>query len=161
MKTTKHIVLIISVLIGLLTTACTQSDGHIGPIFGSWILDSETVDGTAVEVRDETGTFTVWRFQQCVIGVGLCNDAKYSASQSYGNFELTDCDKTLQLDFTGQDDAPAHQEGGYYWAPYWMGFPKTGKFTLTVDRLNGSKMDLTWNDPESGKVYQYHFRKTW
>lgn len=161
MKKIKSIAVILAAIIALLPLSCTQSDGHIGPIFGTWILDSETIDGAEVPVRDESGTFTVWRFQQCVIGVNRCNDINFTNQQSYGNFALSDGDKTLTLNFTGKDDAPNHASGSYYWSPYWMGFPKTGIFTLTVNSLNGGKMDLTWNDPDSGKVYRYRFRKTW
>lgn len=138
----------------VLTAACTQSDGHIGHLFGSWHLEEATAAGEPLELP--AGSDTFFSFQNSVIMVTLSTD-DYNASVSYGSFRH-DGD-ILVLDFENHDNATAVGTGRYQ-APVWLGFPSHGIFNLIVGRLDSGRMTLRWQNAD-GVDYTYNFTKTW
>ena len=74
---------------------CTQNNGHIGPLFGSWHLESMTCDG---EIKPQPeGTDTYWSFQGQVLNV-LLVETMYESLFYIATWEReNDC---LALDFT-------------------------------------------------------------
>ena len=68
-----------------LMCSCTQYNGHIGPLFGSWSLVEMTADGLPLELTDES----VFSFQNEVVRVVRLVDPPYTphtVSSSFCNF---------------------------------------------------------------------------
>lgn len=150
MKTIRYI---ISVIV-LILCACTQNSGRIGDLFGSWLLDSMTVDGKNAALPE--GTYTTFSFQGNVIMVSLIEGPELATKQ-YGTWIRTD--NNIILDFTHSSDEVDNGNGGYK-APIWLGFPPSGWFDLYISTLNSGKMTLIWNDT-NGHNRVYTFTKTW
>lgn len=146
--------IILVLLIVAMMPCCTQNNGHIGPLFGSWHLESMTCDG---EIKPQPeGTDTYWSFQGQVLNV-LLVETMYESLFYIATWEReNDC---LALDFTHSSES--HEPGtGFYRAPYWMGFPENEILRVDIRKLNGSEMILDWTSAE-GQKYVYNFKKTW
>lgn len=152
MKVLRYIILPTAIA---LLPSCTQNNGHIGPLFGSWHLEAMTCDGE--NIAQPKGTDTYWNFQGAVINV-LLVDTMYESFFYIGTWEF-ESDDMLALDFTHRSDI-AEPGTGFYEAPAWMGFPANEVLRLDVCRLDGSHMTLGWTSDE-GKKYTYNFNKTW
>lgn len=134
-----------------LLCGCTQYNGHIGPIFGSWALVEMTEDALPVEVPYET----VFSFQNKVVRVMRLVDPPFSAGTNYGEFTLSD--DLLTLNF---QPLPTPSGSGMYMTPDWLHFPQGGvPVRLDVRHLTGSQMTLSLDN--DGKTYVYYFEKTW
>lgn len=130
---------------------CTQYNGHIGPIFGSWALVEIAEDGTSLELEDET----VFSFQNEIVQVIRLDDPPYETTVRYGNFSITD--ETLTLKF---QNFPTVTGSYMYLTPDWLHFPRGGNpIEFDVRKLSGSEMRLVLDN--GGKTYEYNFRKTW
>lgn len=147
----KKIYLALIVMSCAILCGCTQYNGHIGPIFGSWSLMSITEDGVPVDLGDET----VFSFQNEVVRVVRLVDPPYSSMTKYGNFTLSDDVLTLRF------QAKPTPSGSYmYVTPDWLYFPTDGQpIVFKVVRLNGSEMELSLDT--EGATYGYSFKKTW
>ena len=83
-----HTRTILAVLLAAVAMACTQNGGHIGRLFGSWVLESATCDGSEMTMPEDTETF--WSFQSDLLRVQLA-DKHHTAENYFGNFtELPD-----------------------------------------------------------------------
>ena len=134
-----HTRTILAVLLATVAIACTQNGGHIGRLFGSWVLESATCDGSEMTMPEDTETF--WSFPSDLLRVQLA-DKHHTAENYFGNFtELPD-------------------GGGQYAAPQWMGFPATGIFTLRIVSCDSKRMELIWQNKE-GQLFVYKFSKAW
>ncbi len=151
MKALRILILLLAVAAG---SACTQNNGHIGPLFGSWHLENMTCDGE--NLPQPEGTDTYWSFQGAVLNV-LLVETMYESLFFIATWER-DGDK-LALDFTHSSDI-SEPGTGFYAAPYWMGFPENEVLDLDIRRLDGSRLILHWTSKE-GKKYIYNFNKTW
>ena len=131
---------------------CTQNNGHIGPIFGSWALMEITADGEPLELINET----VFSFQNEVVQVIRIDDAQFDKEIKYGNFKVSD--ETLSLTFLTQMTPDG--EGYGFLMPSWLYFPK-GHMPLMfdIDELNGKRMKLSIEN--QGKIFTYRFERTW
>ena len=90
-----HTRTILAVLLATVAIACTQNGGHIGRLFGSWVLESATCDGSEMTMPEDTETF--WSFQSDLLRVQLA-DKHHTAENYFGNFtELPD--GLLRLDY--------------------------------------------------------------
>lgn len=129
---------------------CTQYNGHIGPIFGSWSLVSLTEDGSPMTLDDET----VFSFQNEVVQVIRMIDAPYEIAARYGNFSISD--DRLTLKFQSQPTA----DGSYkYMVPDWLYFPEDGNpIQFDIRKLSGSEMILALDS--GNKILIYTFKKT-
>lgn len=134
--------------------ACTQNGGDIGPLFGSWHLESMTCDGEPF--AQPAGTDTFWNFQGHVV-IAILSKGMYETLDFTGTWEQRD--GLLVLDYTHSSDnaAPGTQ---HYRAPYWMGFPENEVIDLTIIKLDNSTMMLSWTSAQ-GRKYNYNFKKTW
>ncbi len=148
----KKLYIIFSLFILLIFSGCTQYNGHIGPIFGSWSLMEISENGNPLELQDET----VFSFQNEVVRVDKVSSNPSGRSTKYGNFQLTD--NELSLSFL-QGLLP-DGEGAGYLMPSWLYFP-TNMMPLRFDvkKLTGSKMILVLHD--GSRDLTYTFEKTW
>lgn len=148
MKKIYHLVLLLSLAV---LCGCTQYNGHIGPIFGSWSLVSVTEDGVPLDLVDET----VMSFQNEVVRVVRLVDPPYYVTNRYGNFTLSD--NVLTLRFQTEPTASGSQ---IYMTPDWLHFP-LGVVPLRLDvrKLTGSEMVCCID--EGNHTMVYYFRKTW
>lgn len=144
MKKIRHIAF--AVLLPLLLWGCTQNNGHIGPLFGSWHLESMSCDGSPLAQPD--GTDTYWKFQGSLVEV-ILSKGFYETEFYTGIF--TRDGQVLSVSFP-PTNAPD--------TPQWMGFAPQSPLRLDIERLAGSEMNLKWTSDE-GKVYIYNFKKTW
>ena len=135
--------------------SCTQNNGRIGRLFGSWVLETVTLNGQPLPMPN--GTETIWSFQSDVLRITL--EEEYHHTTSYfSTFSQID-GNILRLDFTHKDDnTPAGT--GVYGAPVWMGFPESGVFDLTVADSPKDRLVLTFTR-SSSQIYTYTFSKTW
>lgn len=145
---------IFSVLLLILACGCTQNNGHIGRLFGSWVLESATLNGQPYDMPANTNTY--WSFQADIVRVQLEQD-RYSYISRMGTFsELPE--GILRLDFTHSDDNDASGTGQYK-APEWMGFTEQGVFNLLCSCSDGT-LRLTYHR-SSEETFVYIFSKTW
>ncbi|MDE7347771.1 MAG: lipocalin-like domain-containing protein [Muribaculaceae bacterium] len=139
------------VLSFMLLCGCTQYNGHIGPVFGSWSLVAMTEDGVPIALEDET----VFSFQNEVVQVVKLVNPPFSVLTRYGNFKIEDDVMTLRF-----QSAPTSSDSYMYMAPDWLHFPQdASQIRLEVRKLNGSEMTL--NLDSEGKTIGYSFKKTW
>lgn len=135
-------------------TACTQNNGNIGHLFGSWVLQSATLNGEFYPMP--SGTHTYWSFQADIIRI-ILEEEHHVAGSSYGTFQELP-HGIMRVNFTYSDNS--NPEGsGIYSAPLWMGFPASGVFDLTVSG-SGDRLDITYIKSPS-EVFIYKFSKTW
>lgn len=135
----------------ILISGCTQNNGHIGPIFGSWSLVGITDGGESLDLDGET----VFSFQNKVVQVTKLVDPPYTVLTRYGNFVISDDFLTMKFQL-----GPT-SEGSYaYTLPDWIYFPQDeGQIRFDVKKLKGSEMILIL---ESGDSHlEYYFKKTW
>lgn len=139
------------VLTAALLCGCTQYNGHIGPIFGSWSLVAMSEDGIPMDLDDET----IFSFQNEVVRVVKLTNPPYSSVSRYGNFTLSDDVLTLRF-----QSEPTASDSHLYITPDWLHFPQDGSpIVLDVKKLSSSEMKLTLDT--DGKTYCYSFKKTW
>ena len=87
------VIFIFYVLLGILMTACTQNNGHLGPLFGSWSLVGLTEDGKPVELEDKT----VFSFQNELVRVVKIEEFPNQSETRYGNFTHSGDQLTLKF----------------------------------------------------------------
>lgn len=137
--------------ITLLISSC-QNDGHIGPLFGTWRVDSYTRDGVEVTM-DYATTFS---FQNNIVEVNRLLDNLGDYTRGTGTW--SEDGNYLILDFTHYDsDTPAGT--GIYSAPSWLGMTSSEVMKM-VRIIDGRNMTWTWTAPD-GAVCVYHLHKTW
>ncbi len=135
----------------ILNCGCTQYNGYIGPIFGSWSLMSMTEDGLPIELEDET----VFSFQNEVVRVVRLVNPPFSSLTRFGNFTLSDDVLTMKF-----QHKPTSSDSYLYVMPDWLHFPQDEEpLRFEVKTLNGSEMTLVLYTDE--KTYCYNFKKTW
>lgn len=145
---------IIALVALLAASSCTQNNGNIGELFGSWALREVTIDDTPADMAEATPT--VFSFQANVVRVTYYDDEYYHFNY-LGTW--TRSDNTLDFDFTHHNNATAPGEGPYS-APTWLDF-ETGVVThTTIVRLDRGHLDFTRITP-GGTTYLYKFEKTW
>ncbi len=145
----KTLMMTILALISL--CGCTQNNGFIGPIFGSWSLVEISDNGVPL-VMDRN---TIFSFQNEVVQILSRADDPFPSTSRYGNFVKTD--DSLTLKFQAQ---PTESGNRMYMAPDWIFFP-AGVSTIDFDirKLNGKEMILVL---ETGPTpLQYKFERTW
>lgn len=141
---------LLMVSLGLLF-GCTQNDGHIGPVFGSWALVDMTEDGLPLNMGDET----VICFQNEVVKIVRMVNPPYSVVTRFGTFSLTGDVLTMRFQL-----GPTPSGSYMYMAPEWLYFPQDGEpIQFHIMKLKGNEMQLSL--VADGKTYIYSFRKTW
>lgn len=131
---------------------CTQNDGHIGPIFGSWSLMEISKDGVPLELNKET----VFSFQNEVVRISQVSEDPYAGETRYGNF--TKSDKVLTLKFLSE--LTPEGSGYTFLMPNWLYFPEgVTPLDFEIKELNGKRMVLVLD--YNGEKLTYKFEKTW
>ena len=135
----------------LIGSGCTQNNGHIGPVFGSWALVEISADGTPLELIDET----VFRFQNEVVQVDHIF-SEFDRILRIGNFTISDNVMTMKF----LTELTSDYKGSLFLMPTWLYFPK-GEMPLRFDilTLKGNRMQLALDN--GGKKYVYKFERTW
>lgn len=135
----------------IILCGCTQYNGHIGPIFGSWALTEIKEEGRELPLEFET----VFSFQNEIVQVNKLTDPPFRTEEKYGNFTVTKEHLTLRF------QARPTESGSYmYMTPDWLYFPEDGEpIVFDIRKLNGSAMELSLE--VDGKKLYYTFRKTW
>lgn len=136
------------------TSSCTHNDGDIGPLFGSWILDSMTLDGQPY--TPDVDGYTCLQFQGKVIMAKIIDDRHSLLFYSVGSWERTD--NTLYLDYTHSDNDTPPGEGAYS-APYWLMLKPNAVNEVSILSLNSRHMHLRHITPD-GDIVEYTFHKT-
>lgn len=153
----KKYAIIFCLILAALSAACTQNSGHIGPLFGSWYLESATCGDEPFALPDDGNTY--WMFQGRVLIVKF-DRGMYESQERIATWQYAaGSERILQVDFTHSDNNTAPGEGQYT-APEWMGFPAGQVLSLDIESISGSAMTLGWTSPE-GLRYTYRFAKTW
>lgn len=136
------------------TSSCTQNNGHIGPLFGSWSLQSMTVDDADMPLPPGV-IGTTMSFQSDVVRFNLI----YQYSHTFESFATwSKTGDVMVFNFAHHDDVTA--EGtGMYAPPSWLGFEALQE-TVTVTELDGKHFDFVRTDDE-GHKYIYKFDRTW
>ena len=136
----------------LMLAGCTQNNGHIGHIFGSWALQEITEDGHPYPLAPENTT--VFAFQNEIVRVTRLSDS-YSYETRTGNFSLSGSDLTMKF---AKDPTPT---GSYMFVtPQWLPIPKDGKpIHFHVDTLKGDNFDFSLD--YDGHEYIFHCTRTW
>ena len=135
----------------LMCGGCTQYNGHLGPIFGSWTLTDISEDGTSIKMTEDDVTFS---FQNKIVQITRHVDPPYTVEYRYGNFTIEGDIVTMKF----QSDDSGHNI--MYIAPEWLYFPTDGKpIRFDISRLDGNAMILKMSNQD--KEYTYTFKKTW
>ncbi|MBD5182618.1 MAG: lipocalin family protein [Bacteroidales bacterium] len=141
------------IILCVLTLSCSQNNGHIGPIFGSWSLIEMTSGGHALEIA---GNGTVFGFQDEVVQITHILNSYGDFTKNFGNFKIEGTILTLQFEAGLSGD-----EGYQYTAPYWMHFPEDGTpIRLDIKEI-GAKTMIWEYVATNGITYNYKFKKTW
>lgn len=151
MKTGK--LYIITLVLVLVSTACTQNHGHIGRLFGSWYLYEMTCDGEHLDIAKYGDAF--WSFQSNLIMITIEEDY-YSVGKTYGTWAESGDNLILDFSYTYDKEWTV----GAYDPPEWMGLPKDAGIVLHYLEKSGKAMALRYTDAD-GKVFEYYFRKTY
>ncbi len=138
----------------LLTCGCTQNNGNIGKLFGSWSLMELTEDGTVLSLPDGAQG-AILSFQSNVVRFLLIfnpEDSRHCLAT------WSRIDDKLVLDFNNySDDTPSGT--GAFAPPYWLHMTELEE-TLLITRLDGGHLDMVLTSPE-GKVLVYKYIRTW
>lgn len=141
-----------SLLLILVICGCTQNNGHIGPIFGSWTLIEICENGAPI---DSDKAETVFSFQNEIVEVAHLTEPPFSTAYKYGNFTLSG--NTLILKFSAE---PTIDGSHQFMTPTWLHFPENGEpIRFDVRKLDGKEMvlDMAYD----GIKYTYCLKKTW
>lgn len=131
--------------------SCTQNNGYIGAIFGSWSLIEISEDGIPLEMEYET----IFSFQNQVVQVTKRENPPMASVYRYGNFEKTDNILILKFQTT-----PTASGNLGYTIPNWLYFPlDVSPIVMDIKDLNGGKMVLELATED--KVLEYTFARTW
>lgn len=136
-------------------TGCTQNNGHIGKLFGSWVLTGRLADGEAVELPSD-GVEYYMSFQGTVVRFTtelprhdyLTYVARWSQSGD-----------VISFDFNNTSDANPNPGTGGFAPPVWMFEPEL-LVDMNILKLDNGKLSLL-QDNGSDAVYIYNFERTW
>lgn len=143
---------IISIFVILIyLCGCTQYNGHLGPIFGSWSLVEVTEEGVPLNLDEET----VFSFQNQIVQVVKRVEPPMTSIYRYGNFEMED--NRLVLKFQSISSSVSNKA---YMTPDWIYLPLDDPSLLfDIKELNGKEMVLVLMS--GTKRLQYTFTRTW
>lgn len=146
----------IAVATVLTQSACTQNDGHIGPLFGMWRLQQIRHDDGSVMLSYDSDSKFVFCFQNDVVCIKKLI-GHHETEDFWGSWQRSS--DRLILDYTHSDDEALPGEWPYS-IPDGIGFPQApAVIDLTVKQLDGSKMELVlYGDPPEYPLF-YSFEK--
>lgn len=137
------------VLAALCLTGCMQHNGDIGYWFGTWHLESISVNGTDDPLYE--GNF-FFQFQTDKVRLSrISTTYPELLDECFGRWAQTD--NTLTLDFSYTSAS------GSYWTPWAGTYLAKGVNVLNINTLTSKRLVLTLNDPDSDKTIVYTLRK--
>lgn len=146
--------LIFTFFIAVVLCGCRFNNGDIGDFFGSWLLESMTVDGA--EPEDFDGESTYWEFQNNIIRISRVS-SYLDIESRWGTW--IDDGSQLFLDFTHYEDG-VDPGSGQYRAPEWLDMPQNEVIALTFEKRASRRMTL-WRTDALGRRVVYSLRKIW
>ncbi len=154
MKTRSILTLAIVLLISLLSASCTQNNGHIGKLFGSWSLTEMTCDGEQLTLPSGS-TGGIMSFQGAVVRFNLLFGPE---THDVSVATWSQLDETITFNFNHSADGIPTGTGGY--APIaWLHFSELTE-TVNVTELSNSHLYF-WRQDKDGHIYNYKFDRTW
>ncbi len=139
----KHLITYFWILVAAMAFgSCTHNGGDIGVWFGTWTIESVTVDGTAVP--DPAGAHYSVQFQGKIVLVRLVDDRHDPYTATYGNW-AEDGDQ-MQWLFPEED---------MYFVQL-PGLTRVNKFTIIEKSAHLVKLQQV---SEAGVTYTYTLRK--
>lgn len=136
----------IAIVLAFTANSCTQNNGYIGDLFGSWVLQEMTIDSDVKEFPSDT--YITISFQGDVAMFVLADD-RHNTIKTYSLF--THDDDILTFNFAN---------GFYLDSPILLlGFNSEIEITK-ITKLNNNNLNFTRTDNE-GKIYNYKFKRTW
>lgn len=154
---------IFCVLVAFMLLAACQNNGDIGKYFGTWRIDSYTLNSEAVGTVEVYGVYEVpvsnctFSFQNSVVNVVTVLDDYMSNNSVFGSW--SEDGDTFTLDFT-HVDAETPQGTGQYSAPKWLGMVSDEPMVMKISNSLKDSFTLTWTDHD-GNVRVYNLHKTW
>lgn len=145
---------LIYIFIAVLFCGCTQNNGHIGPLFGTWSLESLTIGG--VDDPDFEPDRTFWEFQGDMVSITR-TFPHYEKFNCYGTWTREGDRLTLYFNHHDNDSGVGEPP---YMAPDWLHFPASGIFEFDVIKLTSSDMVVSRID-EEGRPVVFTLRKIW
>lgn len=140
------------VLLAMLAAGCTQNNGHIGKLFGSWSLQEMTENGTPLRIEGEGIAVS---FQSNVVRFTLIYGPDL-ADNSIATWTRTG--DILNFNFNNHDDKVAAGTGVYA-PPFWLHLTELTE-SFVIARLEAGHLELVRTDAK-GDVYVYKFDRTW
>ncbi len=125
-----------------ITSNCTRNNGDIGPLFGTWHMTSISINDE--EISSYSGT-VYFSFQSTVHLQKLVDETTYDYDERYSLWRYEG--NNLVLDFSDP-----------YYTPLEITGMKNGINVLTIEKLKGDVLVLSYINPE-GDEYTYTFRK--
>lgn len=136
-------ILFLASIFMLAITSCTHNNGDIGDWFGTWRLESITIDGEADQAY--APPYMIWKFQNSIIQFILPDDKAHDYPTTTGSWhEEANC---LYLDFSWNLGGPLTDTSH---------LPET--CTLKILHLSGRSIELQYDSPD-GQVYIYRLKK--
>lgn len=155
MKTLSRIILIITALISL--NACTHNNGDIGHLFGTWRLNTITINSEVDSVYAKADN-VLWKFQSSVMSMIRADDVTHNRVEIWASWEYTDNETRIALNFTHTDDNNTTPGASKYSPLPEMHLPKACIVHVDIITLSHSEMVLRYT-AEDGTEYMYRFSR--
>lgn len=139
------------IMVMTLMIAACQNDGHIGELFGTWRVESYTLDGYEMPLVGASS----FSFQGEVVEIVYVPDNYGTNWRRVGTWRREG--DLMQLNFTYHDDNNATGEG-IYKAPEWLGMTSDEIMDM-ICTIDGKKM--VWRRVTPSATYCYTLHKTW
>ena len=133
-----------AITLTLTLTSCTENNGDIGEWFGTWHIETVTVDG--VPDANYAG-YNYLQFQSTVVALRFADDVTHDEEAAYGTW--SEGDGWLDITFPSGDVAYIDL----------LGMKLTTANHLTISDRTDGEMTLTLSESADGAVRQYHIRK--
>lgn len=133
-------------------TGCMQHNGHIGDWFGTWKLESITIDGASDPSYPGNIFF---QFQTNVVRIAEVDTSVSNAvKECFGSWSETD--NTLTLNFGYTSDA---NKDNFTLPSILKPQLKQGENILSVSKESSRKMTWTLQEPDSPQTLTYTLKK--
>lgn len=146
----KNIYFSLLIITLVFSCGCTQNNGHLGSLFGSWTLTEIKKDGAIIEKNKNN---TIFSFQNRIVQVTKLVDPPFTVEYRDGNFNQDE--EILTMLFQAEDSYCNH----LYKTPDWLYFPEDGDpIIFMIKTITTNRMTLELDI--DGAVYVYNFKKT-
>lgn len=141
-----------------LFSSCTHNNGDIGELFGTWKLQSITINNE-IDTTYQNDIF--WKYQASVTSMIKVNDDTHDFSDVWGTWRYVNDGSAIEFDYTHSDND--NIQGSFKYSPLpETHLPSNSIFIMDVQELNDSHMTLRYlseNDSSLISEYIYKFKK--